>query len=390
MWNIEISKHINNTQPLSQSSLSEYKFVKSNNKDKCINQIGELYYGSFPKILGVEWKTVKIRKRMQKWIERRNSTIIETLSTYTFKDKNNDEACNDELEFIVKEMISSSYNYEVSKQIGRQKEIFLSRKTIILYPFESILKLNSTRGRLYVLFNWKKLVDHPNFKNQINYHHVFGFTLDPESRDINKLLTDSESISRTSQEIKLELIGKIRLLILTYVRELKKCTIFRYKVEKKLSGQLQNNEAGISLGNHWEESAYLLLWCYMYIYGIIRHPRFDIDKNMRGLVVCESHLEDKTKIFQKIGCRCLYLWKTKDILESLKSKEYREKEVCSKLANYFELRNDGKITKLIEDKKEQFMSKFRCMMHDDQMIKTLEDRFKISLEELKESKNNDR
>ena len=61
-----------------------------------------------------------------------------------------------------------------------------------------------------------------------------------------------------------------------------------------------------------------------------------------------------------------------------------------KTGNYFELRNDGKITKLIEDKKEQFMSKFRCMMHDDQMIKTLEDRFKISLEELKESKNNDR
>ena len=38
-------------------------------------------------------------------------------------------------------------------------------------PFESILKINSTIGRLYILENCNNLANHPYIKNQVHYLH---------------------------------------------------------------------------------------------------------------------------------------------------------------------------------------------------------------------------
>ena len=77
--------------------------------------------------------------------------------------------------FIYNEMEETDRNKMKESILGEQNNVFLKKETIYLYPFESIMKLNSTRGRLFVVQNWERIVQLPNFVNQSHYSNVFGF-----------------------------------------------------------------------------------------------------------------------------------------------------------------------------------------------------------------------
>ena len=82
---------------------------------------------------------------------------------------------NDILSFIIYEMENNQRNRFKEGTVGEQCDTFLEKETIITYPFESLMKCNSTKSRLFVLENWKRLTCLANFSNQREYRHIFGF-----------------------------------------------------------------------------------------------------------------------------------------------------------------------------------------------------------------------
>ena len=126
-------------------------------------------------MLDIENDSDKDKKSLLNLIKRRNNTIKSILTYSSFLDKSWEKLDQNGLEFIIREMENTEANRRKQKIIGEQRNYFLSASTIINYPFESIIKLNSTRGRLFVLKNWENIIDHQNYKAQKEYSHVFGF-----------------------------------------------------------------------------------------------------------------------------------------------------------------------------------------------------------------------
>ena len=73
-------------------------------------------------------------------------------------------------------MVDNEENKIKEGIIGEQYEIFLNTETIIAYLFESLMKWNSTKGKLFLIENWEKFWILDNFGNQTMYRHIFGFT----------------------------------------------------------------------------------------------------------------------------------------------------------------------------------------------------------------------
>ena len=84
-------------------------------------------------------------------------------------------------------MEDSMYNKDNSYIVGRQKKLLVSKSTIQEYPFEWIMRLNSTIGRLYILTHWESVANLENLKNQEIYPHVFGFTCSNDGSANSKL-----------------------------------------------------------------------------------------------------------------------------------------------------------------------------------------------------------
>ena len=111
-------------------------------------------------------------------------------------------------------------------------------------------------------------------------------------------------------------MNRIRKIIQSYSRELKIILAFRYTIEKDLKLQiskyvaflcyLENGKAARSNQNYNEKSLYLVMCWYIYIYCLLRHSNFDLDKAMRVLLVCQLHSEKKLKKLSTVGCYWLY------------------------------------------------------------------------------------
>ena len=97
-----------------------------------------------------------------------------------------EEILNKTLKFVVDEMERSSINPFGQKVIGWQSGTKYSKDTIYLFPFECILWLNSTSGRMMVLNHWKNLVSHPNFVKQKTWEHVYNFTIESDPKASSK------------------------------------------------------------------------------------------------------------------------------------------------------------------------------------------------------------
>ena len=144
------------------------------------NLIANIYYGSCPLILDKMIKNKEETSKIIKWMKKRFLTIQESLKKPILNRRSHGQIIENLMSFIENEMEDSDRNREKGIIIGEQKDVFLMKETLKYYPFESLMKLNSTRGRLFVLLNLDKFVQLPNFVNQIQYENVFGFVWDSE------------------------------------------------------------------------------------------------------------------------------------------------------------------------------------------------------------------
>ena len=257
-------------------------------------------------MLEIESKSDEESKRLLSWIKRRISTIKSTMTSPSFLNNSGEKLDHKGLEFIIREMENTEVNRKKQKLIGEQRNNLLSANSITNYPFESIIKLNSTRGRLHVLKNWDEIINHQNFKSQKEYSHVFGFKNPVDRSNFQNVFFFSNEISEASQETILEIIHRLKLLLQTYIRELKPYIQFRYLIEKKISENLLESETAQSLSDFQEDSCYFLVCCLMYLYSILRHPMFDIDANMRAKMIWEKHSPSGKNTMKNIGCNWLY------------------------------------------------------------------------------------
>ena len=113
---------------------------------------------------------------MKKLILRRTESILYFLKNPILPYSVASDFSNGLLWLIINEMMNSEENKIKEGIIGEQYEIFLDTETIIAYPFESLMKWNSTKGKHFLLENWEKFWILDNFWNQIMYRHIFGFT----------------------------------------------------------------------------------------------------------------------------------------------------------------------------------------------------------------------
>ena len=127
----------------------------------------------------------------------------------------------------------------------------------------------------------------------------------------------------------------------------------------------------------------------MYLYSILRHPMFDVDMNMRAKIILEKHSSNNINTFKRAGWNWLYFIQMKNILESLKSKTYRKEKISSHFAKYFAWFNSKEKLKIRKSEKKMLLSKFQSILHDNQMVDILSEKFQIDLDELKIENNRD-
>ena len=71
-------------------------------------------------------------------------------------------------------MENSLHNVNKQHVVGERSTPLLSKESIQDYPFEWIMKMTSTRGRLFIWLNWEEISSLDSFKNQEFYKQVFG------------------------------------------------------------------------------------------------------------------------------------------------------------------------------------------------------------------------
>ena len=185
-WDKQVSDHIERKKLLKLDKLSNKTFKTSLETEDCIDQIGEIVYGSFIKILNTETKNSKDKERLKRIISKRNNTILQILKQPMLPWNKDIKSINRILSFIIYEMEDNRRNREKVGYVGEQCDIFLDWRSIVEYPFESLMKCNSTKARLFILENWEKFVCLANFSNQREYRNVFGFVNRFESNTSSK------------------------------------------------------------------------------------------------------------------------------------------------------------------------------------------------------------
>ena len=87
---------------------------------------------------------------------------------------------------ISEEMMKASINHNNEKVVGWQKLLTLSENDIQEKPFEAIKLLFSTRGRLIVSQNWRKIARHPNFLQQTLLQESYGLKFNKSRTELSK------------------------------------------------------------------------------------------------------------------------------------------------------------------------------------------------------------
>ena len=78
----------------------------------------------------------------------------------------------------IPEILSKSFiNSKNQKIIGWQSNQSNAKDMVFKRPFDALISINCTIGKLIVLENWKRLVAHSNFLLQSNYDKAFGFQI---------------------------------------------------------------------------------------------------------------------------------------------------------------------------------------------------------------------
>ena len=174
-WNKKISNHIEGVNKLTTDKLESLELKTDAWREDWMNQIGEIVYGSYSKLLSNGAKSTNDKKNLKSIIHKRNLAILYILKHPVLPCKEEIKSVNDIMSFIIYEMEENERNLSKEGTVGEQCDIFLTKESILNYPFETLMKWNSTKARLFVMENWERFVCLASFANQREYKHVFGF-----------------------------------------------------------------------------------------------------------------------------------------------------------------------------------------------------------------------
>ena len=242
---VDINKHIHRTKRLSILEVKDYFESEDIIDSDKLDYLANAFYGSYPEFLELDIKSKKGKDKIKDWFLKRCYTIKYWIENLSFNSKINRKYIDSELKFIVSELEENDFNRQKEHLPGEQKLFFVGKQSIEERLFEYIIKINSTRGRLYVILNWEKLICMPGFNHQKYYDNVFGFQYldegDCSSKYLHVLIIFIENIFqgyweiyKITQETKLNMIPKIRTKISKLAWEMKKVLTWRYLVEENI------------------------------------------------------------------------------------------------------------------------------------------------------------
>ena len=119
-------------------------------------------------------------------INSRRQSAIKIVNSQNFTKKRNSKFCIKIIDMISEEMMKASINHNNEKVAGWQKLWTLSENDIQEKPFEAIKLLSSTRGRLIVSQNWRKIARHPNFLQQTLLQESYGLKFNKSRTELSK------------------------------------------------------------------------------------------------------------------------------------------------------------------------------------------------------------
>ena len=119
-------------------------------------------------------------------INSRRQSAIKIVNSQNFTKKRNSKFCIKIIDMISEEMMKASINHNSEKVVGWQKLWTLSENDIQEKPFEAIKLLSSTRGRLIVSQNWRKIARHPSFLQQTLLQESYGLKFNKSRTELSK------------------------------------------------------------------------------------------------------------------------------------------------------------------------------------------------------------
>ena len=115
-------------------------------------------------------------------MKERHTTIIYLIKSEVIRLDKQNQTYDKVFDFIGEEMAKPALNLKNKSIIGWQQKEFLSNKLIFEFPFEVLMRLNSTRGRLLACKNYEELTSISSFVYQKSFESLFRFKLDCKSK----------------------------------------------------------------------------------------------------------------------------------------------------------------------------------------------------------------
>ena len=148
------------------------------NEDEKTAYLAGIKYGSWWYLMDESPITDEEKDNIITSIINRAKTILYLISNPILSFKKWEEYLKSVLSFLVYEMNKPLVNLNNQNIVGWQKDVRFDQAKVEEYPFEALLNLNSTIGRIIAIQNWESLVSHPNFAKQKSYENVFGLIID--------------------------------------------------------------------------------------------------------------------------------------------------------------------------------------------------------------------
>ena len=168
-WNSKIAIQtylkslINNSTAMNKTLFIDSEMYTSRLKQDSILLITEAAFGSFWIEMEDMNNCFNTPSTVINKINYRRQSAIKIINSQNFNKKRNLKYCSKIFDIFAEEMTKVSVNHNNEKVAGWQKLWTCNKNDVQDRPFEAIKQLSSTRERLILSQNWKRIIRHPNF-----------------------------------------------------------------------------------------------------------------------------------------------------------------------------------------------------------------------------------
>ena len=191
-WNSKVATKSHLTSLITKSSDSKKTaFSDSSLYDNCEQidsnkLIAESAFGSYWDEIDCIKSEKDINNTLINKIDCRRQSVMKTVNTQSFNRKRDSKFVQMLMRLVFEEMNLSSINHNNDRVAGWQSVWSLEESEINEKPFETLKQLSSTRGRLFVLRNWDRIIRHPNFAIQNILKDSYGISIGKNRSELSK------------------------------------------------------------------------------------------------------------------------------------------------------------------------------------------------------------